>query len=103
MLKFDYVIASLYVDDFTKLPKEEQFFSEESGIDIETIGERNYDFEQSSFGVQSQPYYVLIDPYTGKKLVDQPIGYVSSVTQYLDYLEKGVKKFAELHPEKVKD
>lgn len=100
-LKYDYIIVSLYVDDFTKLPKEEQYVSQESGLDVETIGEKNFDLEQTLFGVNSQPYYVLIDPFTGKKLVDKPKGYVSSVTEYLEYLEKGIRKFEELHPKKV--
>lgn len=100
LLKNDFVLASLYVDDFTKLPKEEQYRSKE-GIDIETIGERNYDLEQEKFGVTSQPYYVLIDPYTGKTLVN-PVGYVADVTEYVDYLLKGIRKFKELHSPKNK-
>jgi len=102
LLKFDFVIASLYVDDFTKLPKEEQYFSKEAGITIETIGEKNFALEQKMFNVQSQPYYVLFDPFTEKPLIEPPIGYVTSVTEYLNYLEKGIKKFAELHPNDVK-
>jgi len=91
-LKKDFVIVSLYVDDFTKLAKEEVYYSQDSKIDIETIGERNFDLEQKMFGVTSQPYYVIIDPHTEKPLTD-PVGYVSSPTIYLQFLQQGLDNF----------
>jgi thiol:disulfide interchange protein len=91
-LKKDFIIVSLYVDDFTKLAKEEVYYSEESRVDIETIGERNFDLEQKMFGVTSQPFYAIIDPHTEKPLTT-PIGYVSSPTVYLQFLEKALDTF----------
>lgn len=91
-LKNDFVLASLYVDDFTKLEEDEIYVSEQTGFTIETVGEKNFDLEQELFDVNSQPYYALIDPYTGKTLVP-PMGYTKSVNEYLRFLEKGVAKF----------
>lgn len=95
-LKNDFVIASLYVDDFTRLPEDEVYLSKETGFTIETVGEKNFDLEQSLFEVNSQPYYALIDPHTGKVLTP-PIAYTKSVTEYLHFLEKGKNKFEALY------
>lgn len=95
-LKNDFVLVSLYVDDFTDLPKEEVYESKETGTLVETIGERNFDLEQQFFGVTSQPYYAIIDPYTEKPLV-KPVGYVNSVALYLQFLEKGIENFNQKH------
>ncbi len=95
-LRNDFVIASLYVDDFTRLPENEIYLSKETGFTIETVGEKNFDLEQTLFEVNSQPYYALIDPHTGKVL-NKPVAYTKSVNEYLRFLEQGKNKFDALH------
>jgi len=95
-LRNDFVIASLYVDDFTRLPENEIYLSKETGFTIETVGEKNFDLEQTLFEVNSQPYYALIDPHTGKVL-NNPVAYTKSVNEYLRFLEQGKNKFDALH------
>ncbi len=95
-LRNDFVIASLYVDDFTRLPENEVYLSKETGFTIETVGEKNFDLEQTLFEVNSQPYYALIDPHTGKVL-NKPVAYTKSVNEYLRFLEQGKNKFDALH------
>lgn len=65
MLKNEYVLISLYVDDRKKLPANEQFdFKYDSGRvkTIETIGQKWGTFQTLNFNAASQPYYVLLSP-----------------------------------------
>ena len=65
LLKEDYVLISLYIDDRKELPAEEQFdYKYESGRvkTIKTIGEKWGTFQTINFNSASQPYYVLLSP-----------------------------------------
>jgi thiol:disulfide interchange protein len=92
LLRNNFVIVALYNDDKTPLPKAERYTSKITNIDIETIGERNLDLEQMMFGVNSQPFYVILDPFTQKPLTD-PVGYEPSITNYLEFLNSGIGNF----------
>lgn len=99
LLKNYFVMTSLYVDDFTKLPKEERFYSELLGTEVETIGEKNYHLEREKFGVLSQPYYVVLDPFTEKPL-GKPMAYTTSVHAYMTWLQCQLKEFYTKYPPK---
>ena len=63
LLKEEYVLISLYIDDRKELPTEEKFdYKYESGRvkTIKTIGEKWGTFQTINFNSASQPYYVLI-------------------------------------------
>ena len=65
MLKEDYILISLYVDDRKELPPTQQFdYKYDSGRvkTINTIGEKWGTFQTVNFGAASQPYYVLLSP-----------------------------------------
>jgi thiol:disulfide interchange protein DsbD len=65
LLKDDFVLISLYVDDGAELPEEQQFdYRFDSGRvkRIETIGQKWGTFQTLNFGAASQPYYVLLSP-----------------------------------------
>jgi len=65
LLKDDYVLISLYVDDRKELPKEKQFdFQYDSGRikTIATVGQKWGTFQTLNFNAASQPYYVLLSP-----------------------------------------
>src|SRR5690606_8494733 len=61
LLREEFVMAELFVDDKTELPAEEQYVSSFSGKKINTIGKKNSDFQASSFNSNSQPLYVIVD------------------------------------------
>jgi thiol:disulfide interchange protein DsbD len=90
-LKNKYVLISLYVDDKTKLPKEERYTSDFSGKRVTTLGGKWSDIQASRFGANSQPYYVLLN-HQGNKLAPAR-GYNQDVQAYLDFLEKGLQQF----------
>ena len=73
LLNEELVIIQLYVDDKTVLPKAEQFTSSYSGKRIRTIGNKWSDFQASKYNPNSQPHYMLLDPYSEDILL-KPIG-----------------------------
>lgn len=87
-LSDDYVLISLYVDDKTELPENEQYESPFSGKKIKTTGNKWNDLQARVYGVNSQPYYVLLD-HEGK-LLAEPRGYTPNVDEYTKYLEEGL-------------
>lgn len=90
-LKEDYVLISLYVDDKTELVENEKYTSSFSGKNIRTIGQKWSDFQASTFGTNSQPYYVIAG-HDGKPLVT-PQAFNLDVNNYLDFLNSGKLAF----------
>ena len=84
------VLASLYVDDRTELPIEEQITSTIDGKIKNTLGRKLRDYQLSNFGVASQPYYVLIDH--NQNILVQPVGECST-EEFVDFLTEGIKAF----------
>ena len=84
------VLASLYVDDRTQLPLEEQVTSTIDGKVKNTLGRKLRDYQLSNFGVASQPYYVVIDH--NQNILVQPVGECSK-EEFMEFLTKGVEAF----------
>lgn len=91
MLKNDYLVVALYVDDKTELPESEWVTSTFDGKVKKTLGRKNFDFEVTRFGVSAQPYYLLLD--TEGKLMVSPRAYNLNVEEFVDFLEEGLKVF----------
>ena len=72
MLKNDYIIVALYVDDKTKLPAEEVYVSEYDGKKKNTLGKKNTDFQIKQFESNAQPNYILLDSRKGNEKVLKP-------------------------------
>jgi len=87
----EYVLIQLYVDDKTDLAAAEQTVTPE-GRSIKTIGNKWSYLQTSKFQANSQPFYVLLDPETQEPLVP-PQGANYDVSQFLNYLESGLKAF----------
>jgi len=86
-LKEDYVLISLYVDDKTELAEVEKYVSSFSGKNIKTIGQKWSDFQASTFGTNSQPYYVIAG-HDGKPLVT-PQAFNLDIENYVNFLSSG--------------
>jgi thiol:disulfide interchange protein len=97
LLKNEYVLISLYVDDNEKeLPKEAQFtFLKDNGKtkEIKTIGDKWTTFQVINFKNASQPYYILMTPEL--EILNSPQQY-SAVKNYQKWLEKGLKRFKKI-------
>ncbi|TYR37030.1 DUF255 domain-containing protein [Sphingobacterium phlebotomi] len=91
LLREEFVMVELFVDDRTELSAEEQYVSEYSGKRIRTIGAKNSDFQASTFNSNSQPLYVIVD--TGGNVLIPPSGADYNVNSYSAYLQSGIDAF----------
>jgi thiol:disulfide interchange protein DsbD len=90
LLRNKLVLTSLYVDNRTELPLEEQITSTIDGNIKNTLGRKLRDYQLSRFGVASQPYYVLVDH--NQQVLVKPVG-ECSVDEFLSFLEAGISAF----------
>jgi len=88
LLREDFVLISLYVDDKTELEESEKYVSEFSGKKISRIGQKWSDMQASIFGTNSQPYYVIVDA-DGKRLIP-PQAYNLDIQNYVQFLKDGI-------------
>lgn len=96
MLKDDYVIISLYVDDRKMLPKEEQFqYIKPNGNlkNIKTIGDKWATLQTLNFQNNSQPFYVLLDH--NMELLNKTTAYTPNADEYYKWLKAGVENFKD--------
>ncbi|GAB3851257.1 hypothetical protein GCM10028822_17730 [Hymenobacter terrigena] len=93
-LRNDYVVVALYVDDKTELPQNEWYTSTHDKQLKTTLGKQNADLQITRYGINAQPYYVILDPddATNKPLVT-PIAYEPDVAQFSTFLQAGSKQF----------
>ncbi|MEN8816191.1 MAG: cytochrome c biogenesis protein CcdA [Nonlabens sp.] len=89
MLKNDFVLISLYVDDKNKLPKEEQYVSEDTGKKVRTIGDKWMAFQKNNYEALAQPLYVIKD--SDGNDVGKPIDYTPNIKEYEAWLRKGLE------------
>ena len=97
LLKENYVLISLYIDDRKLLPKEKQFdFKFDSGRvkTIKTIGEKWGTFQTLNFNAASQPYYVLLT--ADLEILNPPIQYTDR-DSYKYWLVNGLKNFNKIN------
>lgn len=93
LIRDEYVLISLYVDDRKELPLEQQFdFKYDSGRikAIETIGQKWGTFQTINFNSASQPYYVLLSPQL--EVLSEAVQYVDTDT-YEEWLKSGLENY----------
>ena len=92
-LRNDYVLISLYVDDKTPL-KEPMVVTDEKGNQktLRTVGAKWSYLQSHKFGANAQPFYVALDPTTGKPLTGSR-GHNKDVQAYIDFLNQGLMNF----------
>ena len=93
ILNKDYVLISLYVDDKTKLPENEEVQENGTTTTLRTIGDKWSYLQRTKFGGQNQPQYFLLDndgkPLAGSREYDE------DVSAYVSWLKDGLKKYSE--------
>lgn len=93
ILNNKYVLISLFVDDKTPLPEP----IEVTDVDgqtrkLRTIGDKWSYLQRVKIGANTQPYYVLLDPQTGKPL-NGLRSYDENISEYVEFLEKGLSNY----------
>jgi thiol:disulfide interchange protein DsbD len=91
ILKEDFVMVALYIDERYELPESEWYTSEYDDKVKKTIGKQNADFQITRFNNNAQPYYVLLDH--NAELLVMPKSYDSSVPSFIAFLEEAKAEF----------
>jgi len=93
MLKNDYVLISLYVDDKTPLAAPMQVTDAQGRQKtLRTVGAKWSYLQSHKFGANAQPFYVALDPFTGKPLTGS-CGFNDDVAAYINFLHQGLDNF----------
>jgi thiol:disulfide interchange protein DsbD len=92
ILRDQVVLVSLYVDDRTELPLDEQVTSTIDGKVKNTLGRKLRDYQLTRFGKASQPLYVIVGH--NEEVLSAPVG-ESTVEEYLAFLKAGLENFSK--------
>jgi len=92
-LNNDYVLISLFVDDKTPLPEPFEVKDEEGQTKVlRTVGAKWSYLQSHKFGANAQPFYVILDPQTGKPLCGSR-AYDENIDRYLEFLDNGLANY----------
>lgn len=85
MLREDFVILALYVDDKTKIPESEQILND-SGKPLKDVGRLNSYIALTRFNVNSQPNYFVLD--SDGEILKGPRAYDLDIPGYIEFLSE---------------
>lgn len=93
-IRNELVLVSLYVDDKTELPANEQAIKKlgERNFSIKTIGNKWSYFQALNYKTNTQPQYVLID-HNEQMLTSKTAHYDPNIKAYVNWLDEGIKEF----------
>jgi thiol:disulfide interchange protein DsbD len=95
LIRQNFILVSLYVDDRKTLSEDQQFLfttSDGSKKSIRTIGDKFATLQSENFRNASQPLYVIISP--DEKLMNFPVGYTPDVKEYAAWLQCGLDAYS---------
>lgn len=95
LIRNEFILVSLYVDDRKPLPKAKQYVSKRNGNTIDTYGEKWKDLEVTRFKAITQPLYVLLDH--NEEMLTEKLGYTINAQEYKSFLERGLAAFKAKH------
>ena len=91
LIEEEFVFIVLMVDERTKLPEILEVDDAGKTTRLRTVGDKWSYLQRHKFGIQSQPYYVVLD-HQGKPL--SPVhAYDESVDNYVEFLQTGLRNF----------
>ena len=94
LMKNDFVVVSLYVDERIKLPVTERMeYKTKTGAEksIITIGDKWATFQSENFDAVSQPQYAIISP--DEKALTKTKGYTHDSKEFASWLNCGLSAF----------
>ena len=89
IVKENFVLIKLMVDDKTKLPS--PITVEENGrkVTLTTVGDKWSYLQRSKFGANSQPYYIILD--NAGQALTLPYFYDEDLEKFVQWLENGIR------------
>ena len=87
-----YVLISLFVDDKTPLPQPIEIVENGQTRTLRTVGDKWSYLERVKIGANTQPFYLLLDPATGKPL-NGLRSYDEDVAAYVEFLSTGLRNY----------
>ena len=87
-----YVLISLFVDDKTPLPQPIEVDENGTTRTLRTVGDKWSYLERVKIGANTQPFYLLLDPATGKPL-NGLRSYDEDIAAYIEFLNTGLKNY----------
>ena len=91
IMRDDYIVASLYVDDRTPLAKPFEVEMNGKKVMLETVGDKWTYLQGYRFGANAQPFYVPVDA-DGNPLCGS-YSFNLDVDAYIDFLKRGIRNF----------
>ncbi len=92
ILNEEYILIAIYVDDKKELPENEWVVNAQ-GKTLKTLGKINTEFAITRWHVNSQPTYILIDPFTEKELAPRRAHDLDREA-FIRFLETGKKTYS---------
>jgi len=86
LLKKDFVLISLYVDDKATLAKPYEVQENGRTTSIETIGDKWSYLERSKFGANAQPFYIMLD--NGGMPLNKPYTFDENPARFVKWLKR---------------
>jgi len=92
-LRNDFVLISLFVDDKTPLSEPFEVTDEQGNKKtLRTVGAKWSYLQSHKFGANAQPFYVMLDPVSGKPLSGSR-AYDEDIDKYLEFLNEGINNY----------
>ena len=91
LIEEEFVFIVLMVDERTKLPEILEVDDAGKTTRLRTVGDKWSYLQRHKFGIQSQPYYVVLD-HQGKP-ISPAHAYDESVDNYVEFLQTGLRNF----------
>lgn len=94
LMKNDFIVVSLYVDERKKLPITEQVnYKTKTGVEKQliTVGDKWATFQSENFNAVAQPQYAIISP--DEKALTKTKAYTPSANEFRDWLKCGVDAY----------
>lgn len=94
MMRDEFVVVSLYVDERQKLPVTERMnYTDSRGEEkqIVTVGDKWATFQSENFHAVSQPQYAIISP--DEKALTRTKGYTPNAAEFIEWLQCGLDAY----------
>ena len=93
MLKNDYIVVALYVDDKVKLDEKDWITDESNGKVYKDVGRVNSYISRTKWNANAQPTYILLTP--DEEMLAPKREYDLDVQGFVDFLQSGLEEYGK--------